>query len=62
MSKSQLARVPGDFERKQTLASAERFTTPELRELEARLLGAHERAAALERELFESVRARFLLK
>ncbi len=58
VSKSQLARVPGDFERKQTLANAERFTTPELRELEARLLGAHERAAALERELFESVRTR----
>jgi len=58
VSKSQLARVPGDFERKQTLANAERFTTPALRELEARLLGAHERAAALERELFESVRTR----
>ena len=56
VSKSQLARVPGDFERKQTLANAERFTTPELRELEARLLGAHDRAAALERELFEAVR------
>jgi DNA mismatch repair protein MutS len=57
VSKSMLARVPGDFERKQTLASAERFTTPELRALEVRILGAHERAAALERELFESVRA-----
>jgi DNA mismatch repair protein MutS len=57
VSKSMLARVPGDFERKQTLASAERFTTPELRALETRILGAHERAAALERELFESVRA-----
>jgi DNA mismatch repair protein MutS len=56
VSKSMLARVPGDFERKQTLANAERFTTPELRTLEARILGAHERAAALERELFESVR------
>ena len=58
VSKSQLARVPGDFERKQTLANAERFTTTELRELEARLLGAHDRAAALERELFEELRAR----
>ena len=58
VSKSNLARVPGDFERKQTLAAAERFTTPELRALEGRILGAHERAAALERELFESVRAR----
>ncbi len=56
VTKSMLARVPGDFERKQTLASAERFTTPELRALETRMLGAHERAAALERELFESVR------
>ena len=58
VSKSNLARVPGDFERKQTLANAERFTTPELRALEARLVGAHERAAALERELFESLRTR----
>ncbi len=56
LPKSKLAAVPDDYERKQTLASVERFTTPELREMEQRVRGAHERAAALERELFESVR------
>jgi len=56
VSKSQLSRVPSDYERKQTLASAERFTTRELREMEAQVLGANERAAALEREVFEQVR------
>jgi len=56
ISKAQLGRVPEDYERKQTLANAERFTTPELREVESKVLGANERAAALEREVFESVR------
>jgi DNA mismatch repair protein MutS len=56
VSKSQLGRVPGDYERKQTLANAERFTTSELREMESKVLGANERAAALEREVFENVR------
>ncbi len=56
ITKSNLARVPDGFERKQTLANAERFTTPELREMERSILGAGERAAALEREVFESVR------
>ena len=56
VTKAQLGRVPGDYERKQTLASAERFTTSELREMESRVLGANDRAAALEREVFESVR------
>jgi len=61
VTKAQLARVPADYERKQTLASAERFTTPELRGTEQSLLGARERAAALEREIAESVR-RFALE
>ncbi len=56
VSKAQLARVPEDWERKQTLANAERFTTAELREIESSVLGANERAAALEREIFEDVR------
>ena len=56
LTKSNLARVPADYERKQTLATAERFTTPELRQMESQVLGAHERAAALEREVFESLR------
>jgi DNA mismatch repair protein MutS len=61
LSKANLGRVPTDYERKQTLASAERFTTPELREVEARVLGANERAAALEREIFEAVRQQLAL-
>ncbi len=56
VTKANLARVPAHFERKQTLANAERFTTPELREMESRVLGATERAAALEREIFEGLR------
>ncbi|MCC6642188.1 MAG: DNA mismatch repair protein MutS [Deltaproteobacteria bacterium] len=56
VTRAQQGRVPPEYERKQTLASAERFTTPELREVERTLLGANERAAALEREIFESVR------
>jgi len=60
ITKSNLGRVPADYERKQTLAGAERFTTPELREMEGRVLGAHERAAALERSLFEELRTALL--
>jgi DNA mismatch repair protein MutS len=60
VGKAHLARVPAEYERKQTLAGAERFTTPELRERESLVLGANERAAALEREIFESVRQQLL--
>jgi DNA mismatch repair protein MutS len=56
VTKAHLARTPDDYERKQTLANAERFTTPSLREVEQRVLGGTERAAALEREIFERVR------
>ncbi len=56
VTKANLHRVPEDYERKQTLANAERFTTPELREMEGAVLGATERAAALERTIFEEVR------
>ena len=60
VGKAHLARVPAEYERKQTLAGAERFTTPELRERESVVLGANERAAALEREIFENVRLQLL--
>ena len=60
VSKSQLGKVPEDYERKQTLANAERFTTPELRDVESSVLGASDRAAALEREVFEGVRREVL--
>jgi DNA mismatch repair protein MutS len=56
LSKAQLSKAGPEYERKQTLANAERFTTRELREMEQRLLGARDRAAALERELFEKLR------
>jgi len=56
VTKTHLQRIPDDYERKQTLANAERFTTAELREMESKVLGANERGAALEREVFESVR------
>ncbi len=52
VTKAQLSRVPEDYERKQTLANAERFTTAELREMEQNVLGAGSRAAVLERALF----------
>jgi DNA mismatch repair protein MutS len=56
VSKPNLHLVPGDYERKQTLVNAERFTTPELKELEAKILDAEERSHALERDLFIAVR------
>lgn len=58
VSKSNLAKVPEDFERRQTLTNAERFTTPELKEWEAKVLGAEERIADLESEIFRRVRAK----
>ncbi len=51
------AKVPADYERRQTLASAERYVTPELKEYESRVLGAEERMAAREAELFCALRA-----
>ena len=53
-----LARVPADYERRQTLATAERFVTPELKEYESKVLGAEERIAAREAELFTGLRDR----
>ncbi|MGC9317260.1 MAG: DNA mismatch repair protein MutS [Armatimonadota bacterium] len=49
--------VPEDYERKQTLTSAERYITPELKEQESRILGAEERMQELEYELFCDLRA-----
>jgi DNA mismatch repair protein MutS len=56
VTRANLERVPADFERRQTLANAERFVTPELKELEAKLLDAEERIGALEAKLFGEVR------
>jgi DNA mismatch repair protein MutS len=55
VSKANAARVPGEYERRQTLANAERFTTPELRDWERKVLGAEERIVQLETELFTDV-------
>ncbi len=49
-------RVPADYERRQTLAGAERFVTPELKAYEAKVLGAEERIATREAELVETLR------
>jgi len=57
ISKPNLHLVPPDFERKQTLVNAERFTTPELKEYESKVLAADERIGEIERRLFAEVRA-----
>ena len=56
VSRAQSDNVPEHYVRKQTLVNAERFITPELKEYEGRVLGAQERAVALEYELFVEVR------
>lgn len=58
ISKGNLARVPEDYERRQTLANAERFTTPELKQWEEKVLGAEEKIIQLETELFYEVRVK----
>lgn len=56
VTKSQLEKVPPQYTRKQTVANAERFITPELKEMEGKILGAEERSTKLEYELFLKVR------
>lgn len=56
ISKSNLEHVPEDYVRKQTLVNAERFITPELKELENKILGAEEKARSLENSLFNQLR------
>ncbi len=56
ISKVNVSRVPDDYERRQTLANAERYTTPQLKEWEQKVLGAEEKILRLENELFQSVR------
>ena len=55
ISKSHISRVPEGYERRQTLANAERYTTPELKDWEKKVLGAEERIIQLETELFAEV-------
>jgi DNA mismatch repair protein MutS len=56
ISKANLQHAPTDYERKQTLVNAERFTTPELKEYERKVLAAEERILALEKQIFTEVR------
>lgn len=56
ISKANQHLAPADYERKQTLVNAERYTTPELKELEGKILEAEDKILTLERELFEQLR------
>jgi DNA mismatch repair protein MutS len=56
ITKSNLHLAPSDYERKQTLVNAERFTTPELKDLEGKILAAEEKMLVLEREIFQELR------
>jgi DNA mismatch repair protein MutS len=55
VSKSNLARVPADYIRKQTLVNAERFITPDLKVLEEKIVGAEEKANAIEVRLYDGL-------
>ncbi|MGD8276646.1 MAG: DNA mismatch repair protein MutS [Gemmatimonadota bacterium] len=56
VTRANLERVPPDYERRQTLANAERYVTPELKEWEAKILSAEERIVAVEARVFGEVR------
>ena len=57
ISKGNVSRVPDDYERRQTLTNAERYTTPQLKQWEEKVLGAEEKIIELETELFQQVRS-----
>jgi DNA mismatch repair protein MutS len=57
ISKPNLHLAPADYERKQTLVNAERFTAPELKEYERKILAADERICEIERQLFIDIRS-----
>ncbi len=56
ITKSNLSLAPADYERKQTLVNAERFTTPELKEYERKILTAHDRSIEIEKRIFVELR------
>jgi DNA mismatch repair protein MutS len=56
ITKANMALAPADYERKQTLVNAERFTTPELKEYERKILSAHERSIEIEKRIFAELR------
>lgn len=57
VTKANLSKVPEDYQRKQTMANAERYITPGLKEVESKVLGADERAKQLEYEEFLKLRS-----
>ncbi len=56
ITKANLSLAPDDYERKQTLVNAERFTTPELKEYERKILSAHDRSIEIEKRIFVDLR------
>ena len=60
VTKANAKSVPADYERKQTLVNAERFTTPELKDYEAKILTAQERSGEIERRIFAELRQHLL--
>jgi DNA mismatch repair protein MutS len=60
ITKANLSMAPADYERKQTLVNAERFTTPELKEYERKILTAHDRSIEIEKRLFAELRCSVL--
>ena len=60
VTKANAKSVPADYERKQTLVNAERFTTPELKEYETKILTAQDRSGEIERRIFAELRRRLL--
>ena len=60
VTKSNLDKVPPHYIRKQTVANGERFITPELKDMEGKILGAEERSVKLEYELFQRIREEVL--
>jgi DNA mismatch repair protein MutS len=62
VTKANLDQVPQEYERKQTLAQVERYVTPELKEVEAKILGAEEKSIAREIYLFSQLRDRVLAR
>jgi DNA mismatch repair protein MutS len=62
VTRANLDKVPAHYIRKQTIANGERFITPELKEMEGKILGAEERSVKLEYDLFQRVRESFLAR
>jgi DNA mismatch repair protein MutS len=62
VTRANLGKVPVDYIRKQTLANAERYFTPELKEWEEKVFGAEDRISHLEAELFSDIRGRVAME